>query len=231
MCGGGRGGRNTTAWATSRHGVFSVTTARRTGVAGPGAEWHIGDMSAQEWSGTAYPLLGAPTPADAGKLVPLVYEELRRLAHRHLQREAPGHTLTTTDLVHQAYLQLAGQDGTQWHSKDHFMAVAATAMRHILVDHARTLGRLKRGGALRRVPLESADIAMEDRAELLIALDEALDRLRELDGRQAQVVECRFFAGLTEDETAAALGVSVRTARRDWTKAKAWLYGEIYAED
>ena len=187
-------------------------------------------MSVQEWSGTPYPLLDAANPADAEQMVPLVYEELRRLAHRQLQREAPGHTLTTTDLVHQAYLQLAGQDGAQWHSKDHFMAVAATAMRHILVDHARTLGRLKHGGALQRVPLESADIAIEDRADLLIALDEALGRLREIDGRQAQVVECRFFAGLTEDETAAALGVSVRTARRDWTKAKAWLYVEVYGD-
>jgi RNA polymerase sigma factor (TIGR02999 family) len=210
---------------------YGTEPTRRTGVAGPCAAWHIGRMSAQEGSGTVYPSLGAVTPADAGKLVPLVYEELRRLAHRHLQREAAGHTLTTTDLVHQAYLQLAGQDGVQWHGTDHFMAVAATAMRHILVDHARTMGRLKRGGALRRVPLESADIPIEDRAELLLALDEALDHLRELDARQAQVVECRFFAGLTEDETAAALGVSVRTARRDWTKAKAWLYSEIYGDD
>jgi len=174
--------------------------------------------------------LGAADPAAAEGLVPLVYEELRRLAHRHLEREATGHTLTTTDLVHQAYLQLAGQHRSEWHSKEHFMAIAAMAMRRILVDHARTIGRLKRGGALQRVPLESADIAIEDRAVLLIALDEALDRLRELDPRQAQVVECRFFAGLTEDETAAALGVSVRTARRDWTKAKAWLYGEIYED-
>jgi RNA polymerase sigma factor (TIGR02999 family) len=188
-------------------------------------------MSAQAWAGTVDPPFGAVTPADAEKLVPLVYEELRRLAHRHLRREAPGHTLTTTDLVHQAYLQLAGQASAQWDNKDHFMAVAATAMRHILVDHARTIGRLKRGGALQRVPLESADIAIEDRAELLIALDEALDRLRELDARQARVVECRFFAGLTEDETAAAVGVSVRTARRDWTKAKAWLYAEVYSDD
>jgi RNA polymerase sigma factor (TIGR02999 family) len=188
-------------------------------------------MSAQEGTGTGYPLFGAVTPADAEKLVPLVYQELRRLAHRHLQHEATGHTLTTTDLVHEAYLQLAGQDRAQWHSKGHFMAVAAMAMRHILVDHARTIGAFKRGGARRRVPLESADVAIEDRAELLIALDEALNHLRELDARQAQVVECRFFAGLTEDETAAALGVSVRTAERDWTKAKAWLYGEIYGDD
>jgi RNA polymerase sigma-70 factor, ECF subfamily len=188
-------------------------------------------MSTRETPRRPNSQLGAAGPAGAERLVPLVYEELRRLAHRHLECEATGHTLTTTDLVHQAYLHLAGQDRTEWQSKEHFMAIAATAMRRILVDHARTVGRLKRGGALQRVPLETADVAVEERAELMIALDEALDRLRELDARQAQVVECRFFAGLTEDQTAAALGISIRTARRDWTKAKAWLYGEIYDND
>ena len=162
------------------------------------------------------------------QLVPVVYDELRRLAHRHLEREATGHTLTTTDLVHQAYLQLAGQTRTQWQSRSHFMAVAAIAMRRILVDHARAHASAKRGGALRRVPIETADIATEERAELLLALDEALERLRLLDGRQARVVECRFFAGMSEDETAQALGIAQRTVRRDWTKARSWLYKEIY---
>jgi RNA polymerase sigma factor (TIGR02999 family) len=172
-------------------------------------------------------------PAVVERLVPLVYPELRRLAHRHLVGEATGHTLTTTDLVHQAYLDLATKQRTVWHGEAHFMAIAAVAMRRILVDHARAHRSLKRGGALRRVPLEAVDAADEmpadERAELLVALDEALDRLRALDARQARVVECRFFAGMTEEETAQALGVSVRTARRDWTKAKAWLYGEVYA--
>jgi len=173
-------------------------------------------------------------PAAVERLVPLVYAELRRLAHRHLAGEATGHTLTTTDLVHQAYLQLAVNQRTAWRGEAHFMAIAAVAMRRILVSHARAHRSLKRGGALRRVPLEAVDVAAsgmpaDDRAELLLALDQALDRLRALDARQARIVECRFFAGMTEEETAQALGVSVRTARRDWTKAKAWLYGEVYA--
>ena len=164
------------------------------------------------------------------RVFPLVYDELRRLAHRQLQREPTGHTLVTTELVHQAYLQLVGQTRVQWEGRSHFMAIAATAMRRILVDHARSHGSLKRGGLLRRVPMESVDLATEGRAELLIALDEALDRLRLLDERQAQVVECRFFAGMTEEETAEALAIAVRTARRDWVKAKSWLFQEIYKE-
>lgn len=166
--------------------------------------------------------------ADAARLVSLVYDELRRLAHWQLAREATGHTLTTTDLVHQAYLQLASQDRTVWQNESHFMAIAASAMRRILVDHARSYHRLKRGGGLRPISLEAANVAADERADLLLAVDEALDRLREVDARQAQVVECRFFAGMNESETADALGVSVRTARRDWTKAKAWLYEEIH---
>ncbi|HTI05852.1 MAG TPA: ECF-type sigma factor [Gemmatimonadales bacterium] len=162
------------------------------------------------------------------RLVPLVYDELRRVAHRHLDREATGHTLTTTDLVHQAYLQLAGQTRTEWRDKSHFMAVAAIAMRRILVDHARAHASAKRGGALKRVPIDSIDLATDERAELLVALDEALERLRELDARQARVVECRFFGGMTEEETAEALEIAVRTVRRDWTKARSWLYQEIY---
>jgi RNA polymerase sigma-70 factor (ECF subfamily) len=172
----------------------------------------------------------AVAAADVASLATLVYDELRRLARRQLAHEATGHTLTPTDLVHQAYLQLASHDRTVWQNKAHFMAIAAAAMRRILVDHARGVHRLKRGGGLRPIPLDATNVATEERAELLIALDEALDRLREMDVRQAQVVECRFFAGMNENETADALGVSVRTARRDWTKAKAWLYAELYSE-
>ena len=165
--------------------------------------------------------------SSAERLVPLVYDELRRLAHVQLSREATGHTLTTTDLAHQAYLQLSAQDRTEWQNESHFMAVAAIAIRRILVDHARHHRTVRHGGSLRRVPLELANIPVEERADLIVALDEALERLGQLDTRQARVVECRFFAGMTEAETAEALGMSVRTVKRDWMKAKAWLYREI----
>jgi RNA polymerase sigma factor (TIGR02999 family) len=164
------------------------------------------------------------------RVFPLVYEELRRLAHNYLQRENTGHTLTTTDLVHEAYLRLIDQTRVQWQGRAHFMAIAATAMRRILVDHARSHGSLKRGGALARVPLDSVELAIEDRASLLLAVDEALDRLRRFDERQARVVECRFFGGMTEEETAEAVGIGLRSAKRDWAKARSWLYGEMYPE-
>lgn len=170
---------------------------------------------------------------DAGALAqvfPQIYEELRRLAHRNLQRESTGHTLSTTALVHEAYIRLMDQTRVQWSGRAHFMAIAATAMRRILVDHARRHLSQKRGGALRRVPLESVNPAVEERADLLVALDEALGRLKELDGRRARVVECRFFGGMTEEETAEALGIGLRTAKREWSKAKSWLYQEIYGD-
>jgi RNA polymerase sigma factor (TIGR02999 family) len=177
------------------------------------------------------PSTTSPGTGDRGGvdgLFPIVYEELRLVASRHLQREATGHTLTTTDLVHQAYVQLAEQTRAHFGSRSHFMAVAAIAMRRILVDHARTRAAVKHGGALRRVPLEDVAPLAEERAEMLVALDEALENLRKLDERQARVVECRFFGGMTEEETAEALGIASRTARRDWLKAKSWLYGSLY---
>jgi RNA polymerase sigma factor (TIGR02999 family) len=161
---------------------------------------------------------------------PRIYEELRRLAHRQLLNEAAGHTLNTTALVHEAYIRLNGQTRVQWNGRAHFMAVAATAMRRILVDHARRRQSVKRGGPLRRVPIESIELAAEDRADLLVALDDALRRLDELDARQARVVECRFFGGMTEEETAQALDIGLRTAKRDWAKARSWLYREIYGD-
>lgn len=173
---------------------------------------------------------GGHPPATVDHLFLAVYDELRQLAHRHLLREATGHTLTTTDLVHQAYLTLSEQTRAQWTSRAHFMSVAATAMRRILVDHARSRHSIKRGGALRRVPLDSVSPSAEQPPELLVALDEALERLRSLDARQAQVVECRFFGGMTEEETAEALGIAVRTARRDWSRAKSWLFRELYPD-
>jgi RNA polymerase sigma factor (TIGR02999 family) len=163
-------------------------------------------------------------------LFPHIYDELRRLAHRQLQNEPGGQTLNTTALVHEAYIRLIDQTRVQWSGRAHFMAIAATAMRRILIDRARRHRSDKRGGRLQRVPLEAVQLAAEDRADVLLALDDALERLKQLDGRQAQVVECRFFGGMTEEETAEALGIGLRTAKRDWAKARSWLYQEIYPE-
>jgi RNA polymerase sigma factor (TIGR02999 family) len=164
------------------------------------------------------------------ELFPLIYAELRRQAHRHLELEPTGHTLSTTDLVHEAYLRLADQRSANWSGRSHFMAIAATAMRRILVDYARARATHKRGGTFVRLPEEFADLPIDGRADLLLALDEGLDRLRSLDERQAHVVECRFFGGMSEEETAEALGIGLRTAKRDWAKARSWLYREIYAD-
>jgi RNA polymerase sigma factor (TIGR02999 family) len=160
-----------------------------------------------------------------------VYDELRRLAHRQLQGEAGGHSLNTTALVHEAYLRLAG-GGAEWNDREHFFALAARAMRRILVDHARRLHAAKRGEGARRLDLDDvAGLAADERAELLVALDEALDRLARVEPRQARVVECRWFAGLNEEETAAALGIGLRTAKRDWAMARAWLHQELRSLD
>lgn len=164
------------------------------------------------------------------RLYPLVYEELRRVARRQLRGERAGHTLSTTALVHETYLRLVDQTRAGWTDRARFFALAARAMRRILIDHARKHRAAKRGGALRRVPLENADLAIEERAELLVALDDALTRLMVLDERQGRVVECRFFGGMTEEETAEALGIGLRTAKRDWAKARSWLYQEIYPD-
>ncbi len=163
-------------------------------------------------------------------IFPLIYDELRRLAHRQLQKEPEGYTLSTTALVHEAYIRLIDQTRVQWSNRAHFMAIAATAMRRILVDRARQHQSQKRGGQLRHVPLESVELAAEDRAEVLLALDDALERLKQLNERQAQVVAYRFFGGMTEEETAGALGLGLRTVKRDWAKARSWLYQEIYPE-
>jgi RNA polymerase sigma factor (TIGR02999 family) len=173
---------------------------------------------------------GAGEAGAVERMFPLVYDELRRIAHRHLTRESTGRTLSTTELVHEAYIKLIDQTRVEWQGRAHFLGVAAIAMRRILVDRARGRARLKRGGAQAPVPLESLDLGTDERADLVVALDEALDRLRELDDRQARVVECRFFGGMTEEETAEALGVGLRTARRDWAKARMWLYAELYDE-
>ncbi len=159
------------------------------------------------------------------RLVPLVYEDLRRVAHRQLDREGGGHTLQTTALIHEAYLKLAGGGSLGAASRAHFLAIAARAMRQVLVDYARRRKAAKRGGGVISVTLgdqpEPADASAED----LLALDEAL---QQLDARQRQVIECRFFGGMEEGDIAAVLGISERTVRRDWVKARAWLYRSLW---
>jgi RNA polymerase sigma factor (TIGR02999 family) len=162
------------------------------------------------------------------ELMPLVYDELRRQAARFVRKERAGHTLQTTALIHEAYLKLIDQRNVEWQNRAHFFAIAATAMRRILVDYARERNREKRGGALENLPLDEAlQISANEKSVDLVALDEALTRLAELDQRQARIVELRYFSGLDNDETAAVLGVSNATVRRDWSFAKAWLRQEM----
>jgi RNA polymerase sigma factor (TIGR02999 family) len=165
------------------------------------------------------------------RLFPLVYAELRRIAHHQLQGERPGHTLGTTGLVHETYLKLVDQTRIQWRDRGHFFRVASWAMRRILVDYARRFRSARRGGRLQRVPLDEKALADEgslaERGDTIVALDEALERLAAVNQRLSQVVECRYFGGLTEEETAEALGVNARTVQRDWAKARSWLYLEL----
>jgi RNA polymerase sigma factor (TIGR02999 family) len=167
----------------------------------------------------------------ADKLLPLVYEEFHALAERFVSREKAGNTLQPTALVGELYLKLIDQRRADWKSKSHFFAIGARIMRRVLVDHARSKGRLKRGGAGRRVEL-SEDIALSPgRDEDILAIDEALEKLAELDERQAAIVEMRFFGGLTVEEVAEALGVSKRTVESDWTMVRAWLRKELGDEE
>lgn len=157
------------------------------------------------------------------RLVPLIYDDLRIIARRHLAREREGHTLNTTALVHEAYLNLAAGEGS-WRDRAHFFAAASRAMRHILVDYARRRRAVKRGGEPLRVPLRPDMTAEAPRTLDLLALDEALTALERKDERLGRVVECRFFGGMKAEETAEALGVSLRTVERDWSRAKAYLH-------
>lgn len=161
------------------------------------------------------------------QLIPLVHDELRRIAHVYLARERPDHTLRTTALVNEAYLRLVNTSRVQWQHRAQFFAAAAGSMRRILVDYARRYHAGKRGGGLGALPLDEGALVVEQRAEMLIALDEALERLGEMDVRLCRVVEYRYFAGLTDEETAEALGVTARTVRRDWVKARGWLFAEL----
>jgi RNA polymerase sigma factor (TIGR02999 family) len=164
-------------------------------------------------------------------LLPLVYDELRALAHHRLGPGARGVTLDTTALVHEAYLRLFDRDSLDWKDRRHFFSVAAIAMRQIIVDHARRRSAEKRGGRLQRVDLDSSQVALEDQAEEILALNEALSRLALLDERLARVVELRFFAGLSVEEVARVTETSERTVKRDWRKACALLYQTITAEE
>ena len=178
-------------------------------------------------------LLRAWNNGDQGaldRLMPLVYDELRRMAKRYLGRHQPGGTLQTTALIHEAYVRLAGQRPKRWHNRSHFFAVGAQAMRHILVDYARSRRSAKRGGGERALSLDEALLVTDERAAELVALDEALTELAALHPRQSRVVECRFFGGLTAEETAEVLQVSPDTILRDWRMAKAWLRQAVSRE-
>lgn len=179
-------------------------------------EWRQGDQAALD------------------RLTPLVYDEIRRIAHRYVQREREGHTLQTTALINEAYLRLAGAKDIDWQNRAHFFAVTAQVMRHILIDHARRRRYVKHGGEVQHIPF---DLAMTEavqmsqpRAAELVALDEALDELAKLDPRKSRVVELRYFGGLSLEETAEVLGISEMTVRRDWRAAKAWLYKAVNGE-
>ena len=173
---------------------------------------------------------GEGDKAALNRLMPLVYDELRRIAHRYVQRERDGHTLQTSALINEAYLRLAGQQKVDWQNRAHFFGVTAQVMRHILIDHARRRRYAKHGGEARLVPIEDASEMSLQRASELIALEEALDELAKLDQRKSRVVELRYFGGLSLEETAEVLKISLMTVRRDWRAAKAWLYRRIKAE-
>ena len=176
-------------------------------------DWRSGDRAALE------------------KLIPLVQPELQRLAHQYMSRERPGHTLQTTALLDDAYLHLADKTHPQWQNRAHFFAVAAQLMRRIMVDHARQRQALKRGGGAIRVTLDEAAAVTQTRADELLALDEALEKLATFDRRKAEVVEMRYFGGLTMEEIAEVLKVHVNTVARDWTAARAWLLAALSGEN
>ncbi len=161
------------------------------------------------------------------KLLPLVYEELHRLAARYMRRESPGHTLQTSALVNEAFIRLIDQQQVHWQNRAHFFGIAAQLMRRILLDHARSQARAKRGGGALRVSFDEAAIVSGQRAAELIALDDALNALTAFDSRKSRIVELRFFGGLSNEEVAEVMGMSLRTVEREWRKAKVWLHHAI----
>ena len=163
------------------------------------------------------------------QLMPLVYDELRRLAHQYMRREKPGHTLQTSALVNEAYVRLVDQNNIQWESRAHFFGIAARLMRQILVDQARRRNFAKRGGGAIRVSLNEATIVAQEQSASVMALDDALKSLEQIDPRKSRIVELRFFGGMSIEETAEALKVSPGTVMREWTFARAWLRNEMSA--
>jgi RNA polymerase sigma-70 factor, ECF subfamily len=181
-------------------------------------------------SGDVTRLLAAISDGDAAAwdtLFPLIYERLRAIAHRQLRGEREGHTLTTTDLVHEAYFSLVGSGGVEWANRAHFLAVAARAMRQVLINYARARATAKRGGAPDRVAVEMDALPASMPDDQVLALDEALRRLESRNERYGRIVECRFFAGMSIEETATVLNISPATVKRDWTIARAWLHREL----
>jgi RNA polymerase sigma-70 factor (ECF subfamily) len=176
-------------------------------------EWRDGDQTALD------------------RLIPLVHQELRRLAHHYLRQERPGHTLQTTALVNEAYLKLVDHKGMHWQNQAHFFAVAAQAMRRILVDHARSRDALKRGGGLVVLPLDEAAALADTQAANLLALNDALDQLALLDALKSRIVEMRYFGGMTVEETAEVVGLSPSTVNREWKSAKTWLLRTMSPQD
>lgn len=172
-------------------------------------DWHSGDQTALD------------------RLVPLVYDELHRISKRYLRRQAPGNTLQTTALIHEAYLRLVGLPEVDWQNRAHFFGVAAQAMRNLLLDHARAKHCAKRGGNAQQVSLDETAMVSVQRSEELLSLDDALNRLASLAPRQSRIVELRYFGGLTVDEVAEVLDISAITVAREWAKAKGWLYREL----
>ncbi|HUK89827.1 MAG TPA: ECF-type sigma factor [Blastocatellia bacterium] len=165
------------------------------------------------------------------KLIPIVYDDLRRIARRYIRRQAAGQTLQTTAVVHEAYMRLAGKDDVDWQNRAHFYGVCAQVMRSLLVDRARARGAAKRGGGLYRAPMVDPLDPSDNKAIDIIALDGALEGLASIDPRKAKIVELRYFGGLTVEETASFLDLSPITIKREWLKAKAWLYNELNNEN
>jgi RNA polymerase sigma-70 factor, ECF subfamily len=173
---------------------------------------------------------GNGNQAALDRLMPVVYTELRQLAHWYMRRERPGHTMQTTALIHEAYLRLVDQNQVRWQHQAHFFGIAARLMRQILIEHARSHTRAKRGGGVGTISLDEAAIVSQARATELLALDDALERLATIDPRKSQVVELRFFGGLSVEEAAQVLNIAPNTVLRDWRMAKAWLRREISHE-
>jgi RNA polymerase sigma factor (TIGR02999 family) len=176
-------------------------------------------------------LLGRLRSGDAGasdQLMPLIYDELRRIAGVQMRRERPGHTLQSTAVVHEAYLRLMGEQDLDWQNRAHFFAIAAKTMRRVLLDYARQRRAGKRGGErAQKVDLEAALLIADDKLDDVVAMDELLGRLQEMDPQQARIVELRFFAGLNVEETAEVMGISETTVKREWRSAKAWIHGNV----